>query len=58
MKPIAIKKANVGKLHSKLFVPQGHKITSAKIAAATKSPNPATRKQAVFAQNSAGWNKG
>lgn len=55
---IHIKPANKGKLHEKLGVPKGEKIPASKIAAAKNSPDPATRKEATFAQNAKKWNKG
>jgi len=50
-KPIKIKKANKGKLHKTVGVPQGKKIPAAKLAAAAKSKNPVTAKRAQFAIN-------
>ena len=55
---IHIKKSHEGLLHRKLGVPAGEKIPMKKIEAAKNSPNPATRKQAVFAANARGWNHG
>jgi hypothetical protein len=57
MKPISIKPANKGKLHSELGVPQGKKIPAGKMAAAKKDASPAEKKRIVFAQNAAKWNK-
>ncbi len=54
---IGIKPSHKGLLHAKLGVPQGQPIPAAKLAAAKNSPNPATRKQAVFAENAKGWKK-
>lgn len=54
-KGIEIKPSHEGRLHEKLGVPKGEKIPAAKIAAAKKSPDPATRKQATFAANARKW---
>jgi len=56
-KPIHIKAQNKGKLHRALGVPEGEKIPASKIAAAKKSPSPAIRKEATFAQNATRWQR-
>lgn len=48
---IHIKKANKGKLHSKLGVAKGKKIPLGKIKKAEHSPSPSLRKEAQFADN-------
>lgn len=55
---INIKPSHKGLLHKKLGVPQGQPIPASKVAAAKNSSNPATRKQATFAQNAKSWNHG
>ncbi|MDE1868212.1 MAG: hypothetical protein KGI08_10955 [Thaumarchaeota archaeon] len=45
-----------GLLHSKLGVPQGHKIPMSKLQAAKHSSSPAMRKEANFAINARGFN--
>lgn len=52
---INIKPSHKGLLHKKLGVPQGQPIPASKVAAAKNSSNPATRKQATFAQNAKKW---
>jgi hypothetical protein len=52
---IKIKPSHKGLLHKKLGVPQGKPIPAAKVAAAKNSSDPATRKQATFAQNAKSW---
>jgi hypothetical protein len=47
-----------GGLHESLGVPKGQKIGAARIAAATHSKNPKTRKQANLAQTYAKYRKG
>lgn len=49
--PIHIKPSHKGLLHKDLGVPQGVKIPTSKLRAATHSPNPAIRKRAQFAVN-------
>jgi len=53
---IRIKKANKGKLHEELGVPEGKKIPESKLQAAKKSKDPAERKRATFAENAKHWN--
>lgn len=53
---IHIKKSHKRLLHSKLGVPQGQKIPSAKINTALKSSSPTLRKEAQFAKNAKGFN--
>ena len=48
---IHIKPSHEGRLHDKLGVPEGKPIPAKKLAEAKKSPDPATRKQATFAEN-------
>jgi hypothetical protein len=55
---IHIMKSHEGRLHDKLGVPRGEPIPASKIAAAKKSSDPATRKQATFAENAKKWNHG
>lgn len=52
---IHIKPSHKGLLHRKLGIAQGKPIPEAKIEAAENSSNPATRKQAVFAENARHW---
>lgn len=52
---IHIKAKNKGKLHEKLGVPKGKKIPVAKIEAAERSPSPALRQEAQFAENARGF---
>lgn len=47
-----------GGLHESLGIPQGQKIGAARIAAATHSSNPKTRKEANLAQTYAKYRKG
>lgn len=54
---IHINPAHKGELHRKLGVPEGKPIPEAKIEAAKNSSNPATRKQATFAENAKKWGK-
>lgn len=53
---INIKPSRKGLLHKKLGVPQGQPIPMAKIKKAEKSPSPALRKEANFADNAKGFN--
>jgi hypothetical protein len=46
-----IKPSHRGLLHKKLGIPQGERIPEAKIEAAKRSPSPALRKEATFAEN-------
>lgn len=55
---IHIKAANKGKLHADLGVAKGKKLTSAELAKAKHSDNPAERKRATFAQNARKWKHG
>jgi len=48
---INIKPQNRGKLHKALDVPQGSAIPAGKLEKATKSTNPALKREAVFAEN-------
>ena len=48
---IYIKPSHKGLLHEKLGVPQGEKISTAKILKALRSKSPALRKEANFARN-------
>jgi hypothetical protein len=56
-KVIHIKKANKGKLHEKLGVKAGKKLTVAELDKAKDSSSPAERKEATFAKNARSWNK-
>lgn len=47
-----------GGLHRSLGIPEGEKIGAARIAAATHSSNPKTRRQANLAQTYAKYRKG
>ena len=53
---IRIKPANKGKLHDKLGVPQGRKISLSALKRAKQSQSPAMRKEATFAMNARSWN--
>lgn len=53
---IHINPANKGKLHAKLGVGANKKIPAAKLAAARKSKDAQTRKEAIFAENAKKWN--
>jgi hypothetical protein len=55
---IMIKPSHRGRLRAKLGVKAGAKIPAGKLASAARSKSPATRKQAVFAENAKKWNKG
>jgi|GEM_PF-1660621 len=52
---IEIKKKNEGKLHSKLGVSPGKKLTMLELASAKQSSSPAERKEANFAMNARKW---
>lgn len=52
---IEIKKRNEGKLHSKLGVPSGKKISVARLESAKKSTSPELRREATFALNASHW---
>lgn len=56
-KVIEIKPSHKGKLHSKLGVKKGKKLTVAEEEKAKHSSNPAERKEATFALNARKWNK-
>lgn len=51
-----IKKANKGKLHKALGVPEGKKIPAKKLDQALKSKSKAIRKEANFAKNAKKFN--
>jgi len=53
---IYIKPSHKGLLHEKLGVPQGQKISTAKLLKALKSKSPALRKEANFARNARTFN--
>lgn len=53
--PIHIKPSHKGLLHKDLGVPQGNSIPTAKLRAATHSPNPKVRRRAIFAENAKGF---
>lgn len=53
---IKIKPSHKGKLHKDLGVKQGKKLTSAQLAKAKHSSDPAERKRATFAENARKWN--
>ena len=55
---IHIKPSHKGRLHAALGVPQGKPIPEAKLQGALHSSNPATRKQAQFAENAKGFHHG
>ena len=55
---IHIKPSHEGRLHAKLGVPEGKHIPASKLEAAKHSSNPATRKQATFAENAKHWHHG
>jgi hypothetical protein len=57
MKQPLIQPGRRGLLHSKLGVPQSKPIPQGKLAAAKKSPSPALRKEATFAENAKGWKR-
>jgi hypothetical protein len=56
-KLIEIKPANKGKLHKKLGVKKGKKLTVAEEEKAAHSDSPAERKEAQFALNARKWKK-
>jgi hypothetical protein len=56
-KAIHIKPSHEGKLHSKLGVKKGKKLTVAEEEKAKHSSSPAERKEATFALNARKWNK-
>ena len=56
-KVIHIKKANKGKLHEKLGVAKGKKLTYAEEEKAAHSSSPAERKEGQFALNARKFNK-
>ena len=45
-----------GKLHRRLGIPVGQKIPKARLAAAARSNDPETKREAVRAETMAGWN--
>lgn len=53
---MAINIKRPGLLHTKLGIPQGHKIPMAKLQAAKHSSSPSLRKEANFAINARGFN--
>ncbi len=53
---IAIKPSHRGLLHKKLGIKRGAKIPLSRLMKAKESSNPATRKQATFAENARHWN--
>lgn len=55
---IHIKPSHEGRLHKKLGVPEGEKISESRLESAKHSSNPATRKQATFAMNAKHWHHG
>lgn len=59
---IHIKPEHVGQLHKAMGVPVGRRLNGGDlmntIAAAKQSGNTKVEKQAVFAKNAKGWNKG
>jgi hypothetical protein len=54
---ISIKPSHKGLLHKDLGVAKGKKLTSAELAKAKNSSNPAERKRATFAENARKWAK-
>jgi hypothetical protein len=52
---IRIKPSHKGDLHRDLGVPRGTPLSDRLLAAAKKSPNPAERKRATFAENAKRW---
>lgn len=56
-KPIAIKKSAEGSLRSTAGVKKGEKIPVATLKKLASSPNPTTKKRAVFALNARSWGK-
>jgi hypothetical protein len=46
-----------GKLHRELHIPEGRKIPPARLAAATRSADPAIRRDAIRAKTMARWAK-
>lgn len=55
MNPIRLNPAHKGRLHSMLGLPFDSPIPAAKLGQAKRSPSPAVRKMATFAQNSKSW---
>lgn len=55
---IHIKKSHEGRLHKKLGVKAGHKISEKSLERAKRSKSPALRKEATFAENAKHWNHG
>lgn len=54
-KPIHIKPSHEGDLHRDLGVPRGTPLSERLLASAKKSPDPAERKRATFAENARHW---
>jgi hypothetical protein len=54
---IMIKKANKGKLHKDMGIPEGKKIPEKALKKAEKTAGPAEKKRIVFAENAAKWKK-
>jgi hypothetical protein len=44
-----------GKLHREMGIPEGQKIPAARLEAATHSPNPEKRRDAIRAKTMKGW---
>lgn len=54
---IKIKPQNKGKLRAETGTPKGRTIPTSTLKAKEKSPGPAVRKRAQFADNARKWNK-
>jgi hypothetical protein len=54
-KSIRIKPSHEGELHRDVGVPRGTPLSDRLLAAAKKSPDPAERKRATFAENAKRW---
>lgn len=55
MSALSIKPSHRGRLRSMLGLPVDSPIPATKLAQAKRSPSPAVRKMATFAQNSKSW---
>lgn len=54
---IEIKKSHEGRFHDWVKVPQGQEIPMSKIKQGERSPDPAVRKEAHFADNARHWHR-